>query len=430
MIQHHSPSRLNPLAPVPSPKSSSTDETTDQARRRLWAAILGLGLTQLIGWGATFTALGILGVPIGRELGLPREAVFGGISIMLLISAILAPSIGRRIDRDGARSVMVPGTLVGALALLVIACAHGPLVYWAGWAMFGVAVAMMMTNAAVPALVDIAGPQSRRAVSAFTIITGLTSTVFLPLTAWLEMRYGWRITVFIFSLLFLVICLPIHVLVLPGQRLSREVAGKADTTFSWNGDLPPGARRLCFWLVALWMMLQGFVVWGFNVQVIDILEGLGLSHADAIFIWAFAGPAQAIVRVGDLVSGGRTGIMKLAVLSAVAMPIGFAVLWIAGLSLPAAGVLALASGAGQGLHAVARNLVPLKLFGLRTYGTTMGQLSLPLNICNAISPLVFALLISRVSAGAALAVTAAASCLALAAVIALGRIARQAETGA
>jgi MFS family permease len=408
---------------VSAPVTTSALAAHAPSLRRLWPAIIGLGITQLIGWGATFTALGVLGVPIGRDLGLPREAVFGGISVMLLVSAVLAPGVGRRIDRDGAREVMLAGTLVGAFALLVIACAHGPIVFWAGWGIFGVAVAMSMNNAAVPALVDIAGPQSRRAVSAFTILTGLTSAVFLPLTAWLEHRYGWRLTLLIFSATFIAVCLPIHLAVLPEGRQTHAPSGTGESSVSWDGALPENLRRVGFVLVAVWMALQGFVVWGFNIQVIDILQGMGLTHADAIFIWAFSGPAQALVRVGDLVSGGRAGVMTLALLSASAMPLGFVVFWTLGLSLPMAVVLAIASGAGQGLHAVARSLVPLSLFGMKTYGATMGRLSLPLNICNALSPVVFALLISRVSASAALSITASAVFLSLAAVIALRRLA-------
>jgi MFS family permease len=411
----------------PTPTHSAL-EAPAPSLRRLWPAIAGLGLTQLIGWGATFTALSVLGVPIGRDLGLPREAVFGGVSVMLLVSAVLAPGIGRRIDREGAREVMLAGTLIGAFALLVIACAHGPVVFWTGWGIFGVAVAMSMNNAAVPALVDIAGPQSRRAVSAFTILTGLTSAVFLPLTAWLEQRHGWRITLLMFSATFIAVCLPIHLAVLPVGRQTHAPSATGESSVSWDGVLPENLRRMGFGLVALWLALQGFVVWGFNIQVIDILEGLGLSHGDAIFIWAFSGPAQALVRVGDFVSGGRAGVMTLALISASSMPLGFVVLWTLGLSLPVAGVLAIAAGAGQGLHAVARSLVPLRLFGMRTYGATMGRLSLPLNISNALSPLVYALLISRVSASAALSITAAATFMSLAAVIALRRLAREGDT--
>jgi MFS family permease len=410
------PSHASPVS-QPSPLIA-----TVRSRRRFWAATLGLGITQLIGWGATFTAIGILGVPISRDLALPREAVFGGISIMLLVSAVLAPEIGRRIDRDGARSVMVPGTLVGALALLVIASAHGPLVFWLGWSIFGIAVAMAMNNAAVPALVDIAGADSRRAVSAFTIITGLTGAFFLPLTSWLEQRYGWRVTLMLFSLSFLVISLPIHLAVLPHGRLPRPPVTNSDAAVSWEGAMSSAHRRAAFWLVALWMTLQGFIVWGFNVQVIDILQGAGLPHTDAVYIWTFSGPSQALVRLGDLISGGRTGIMLLAVVSATSMPLGLSVVWLLGLSLPVAGLLAIASGAGQGLHAVARSLVPLHLFGLGTYGATMGKIALPLNLCNAASPLVYALLIARVGAWAALAITAAAALLSLAAILILARL--------
>ena len=97
---------------------------------------------------------------------------------------------------------MVPGSLVGAVALLVIGASQGPLSYWLGWAIFGVAVAMTLTGAAVPALVQIAGPDARQAVTACTIITGVTSAIFLPLTAWLEGCCGWRMTMLIFSVVF------------------------------------------------------------------------------------------------------------------------------------------------------------------------------------------------------------------------------------
>ena len=397
--------------------------------RRLWAPIVGLGLTQLIGWGATFTALGILGAPIARDLNLPREAVFGGVTIMMLVSAALAPSLGRRIDRLGSRHLMVPGSLVGAVALLVIAAAQGPVFYGLGWALLGLTTAMMMTNAAVPALVDIAGPDARRAVTAHTIITGITGAIFLPLTAWLEHRYGWRVTLFVFSLMYLCICLPIHMAVLPHGRSERSQSGGNEAAVSWEGQLPAAWRPLCFSLVALWMALQGFIVWGFNIQVVDILQGVGLSHADAILVWMFAGPAQALTRVADLVSGGRTGIMSLAVLSAVAMPLGFVAVLIGGPSVPAMALLAAAAGAGQGLHAVARSMVPLRLFGLKTFGATMGKLTLPLNICNAAAPLVYSVLIARVGASTALWITCAAALMSLAAVIVLTRIAALASAG-
>ena len=47
------------------------------ARRDTLRAVLGLGVTQIIGWGCSFTAITIFGTPIGQTLGLEREVVFG-----------------------------------------------------------------------------------------------------------------------------------------------------------------------------------------------------------------------------------------------------------------------------------------------------------------------------------------------------------------
>ena len=389
-----------------------------------------MGLTQLIGWGTTFTALAVLGAPIGRDLHMSRTQVFGGISVMLLVSAMLAPRLGRRIDASGARDLMVPGTLIGAVALLVLGVAQGPLSYWIGWAIFGVAVAMMLTNAAVPALVQIAGNDSRRAIGALTIITGVTSAVFLPLTAWLEAHLGWRQTQLVFSLVFIVVCLPIHLAVLPRERPARSVNaggshGGGDAGVSWDGQLPDAWRRTGFWLVSLWMALQGLAVWGFGVQVIDILQGAGLTHAAAIGVCMFSGPSQAAARIADFASGGRSGVMRMALIAAASAPLGFATTFALGMSVPTATGLAIAFGVGQGLYAVARNLVPLRLFGLRTYGATMGLIALPLNLASAAAPLIFSTLIERAGAWPALWLAASAGVLSFASMAALSVLVRR-----
>ena len=123
-----------------------------QSILHLWPVIIGLGVTQMIGWGTSFTALSVLGSPIARDLGLSRLQAFSGISFTLLVSAALAPQLGRRIDADGARTLMLLGPLAGAVSMLVIAVSQGPLSYWFGWSIFGLVVAMMLNNAAVPAL--------------------------------------------------------------------------------------------------------------------------------------------------------------------------------------------------------------------------------------------------------------------------------------
>ena len=50
-------------------------------------AILALGITQIIAWGTTLYALGVLGKPIAADTGWSQGLVFGGLTIGLLVSA-------------------------------------------------------------------------------------------------------------------------------------------------------------------------------------------------------------------------------------------------------------------------------------------------------------------------------------------------------
>ena len=45
-------------------------------------ATAGLGITQIIGWGTTFLMPSVLGRHMERDLALPSEVIYGGITVM------------------------------------------------------------------------------------------------------------------------------------------------------------------------------------------------------------------------------------------------------------------------------------------------------------------------------------------------------------
>jgi hypothetical protein len=53
-----------------------------------------LAVTQLIGWGTSFDMLGVMGRVIAPDLGLPNEVVFGGLTLMMIVSALAGPVTG------------------------------------------------------------------------------------------------------------------------------------------------------------------------------------------------------------------------------------------------------------------------------------------------------------------------------------------------
>ena len=61
-------------------------------RLPLWLVICGLGITQIIGWGTTYYALGALSQDIAAATGWSTTLIFGAFSAALLLSGLdLAP---------------------------------------------------------------------------------------------------------------------------------------------------------------------------------------------------------------------------------------------------------------------------------------------------------------------------------------------------
>ncbi|MCX7340095.1 MAG: hypothetical protein NT037_06160, partial [Hyphomicrobiales bacterium] len=67
--------------------------------------IMALGLTQTIGYGSLFYAYGVLAPAIARDFGVGLDWFFGAFTIGLLLGGLIAPLVGRELDRRGARAV-------------------------------------------------------------------------------------------------------------------------------------------------------------------------------------------------------------------------------------------------------------------------------------------------------------------------------------
>lgn len=360
-------------------------ELTDTAspdRRRIITAIGGLGVTQIIGWGTTFSSLTIFGTTMGVELGLSREAVFGGITVMLLTSALVAPRMGRLVDTKGARPVMMTGSVIVALAMIALAFSQEIVTYLLAWVLVGISIPMMLANAALAGLVQIVGSNARRAITGLMLLNGLTGTIFLPLNALLIQNIGWRNAYLVFAALHLFICLPLHAIILRRRAPEFGAASRVGDR-SIDGMLPPDRRRAAFVMIAIWSCSEGLITWGLYMQIIDVFKGMGLSAAAAIGVWAMVGPSQACARFGELVFGGRYSILMTAGLSAILTTSSFLFILPFSASITTAAAFSICIGLGHGFFAIARNTLPLMLFGAREYGTYMGRAC----CCRRISPM-------------------------------------------
>ncbi len=375
----------------------------------LWA----LGAAQILGWGTTFYLPAVLGPPIGASLGLGQDIVFGGVTVMYLVGATLAPRFGRMIDARGARPVMAAGCLVAAVALALLAMAQGLAGYVAAWVIIGVMLPMTLGQAGYAAIAQSVPPQAaRRAMTLMTLMTGVTSTIAWPATAALEARLGWRGTCFAFAAGHVLVALPLYLAVLPRTAPVRE--GE-----DGRPRAPLVLPRGRFLLLVLALGLPNAITSGLSLVSIALLAALGHAPAAAIAIAALHGPAQIVARMVDLALGPRTTAMATGLFAAVLMPLSLLPL-LAGGDVGWASLFTITFGVSSGLMTVVRAALPLELAGASGYGTLTGRLALPGNVMIAAAPPLFA---AMLQAGGPLAAAGLAGGLSLVALAALAVLA-------
>lgn len=358
--------------------------------------ICGLVVTRIVGWGSTFYALSVLARDIERDLGLDVTTVFGGITLLLVTGAALAPAVGPHLDRAGTRGAMCLGALFCALGLVLLGVAQGPVSYLASWVVIGIGHAFSLANVGGVTIAHLVGPQARRVIGLMMLATGLSSTVFWPLTAALSAGFGWRTTLLVFAAMQILIVLPIYAAV-PRYRqgAADAVTPAAGAPRPEEARVAPIDRRTAFWLIAAIFSASGLVSWGLPLHLIDLLRDSGISQAEAVGIAALSGPATLLARLVDATLGERLPVERTALAGLMLGPLACLVLVLAPGTALAATVFVVSFSAAMGVISVARATLPLALFGREGYGTLMGRLTVPQNLAFAAAPLLFAAMIAQ-----------------------------------
>ncbi len=380
-------------------------------------ATVGLCLTQIVGWGTTFLMPSVLGRHFERDLDLPSEVVYGGITVMFGVGALFAPRVGRLLDRTGARSVMTIGSVVYALSLAALSFSQGLVSYLLCWAAMGVASTLALNTPASIALAQIAGSRARQAIAILAIIGGFASTVFWPLSEALEAFLSWRGVLLVYAAIHLLVCAPVHLLVLPG----RPTVGTQAAASTTPAPPPSDHTKRIFLLLAVAFSCGAFIFTGFIVHAIGVMRGLGHDPASALLLASLIGPAQVAVRVVELVFGHRYAISTSTLFAAAVLPLGLGLAFLAGGNFAVALLCLVAYGIANGLKAVLRATLPLALFGRAQFGTYLGRLALPQGIVSAAAPPVLAAVMANYGAEGVLAVNFVIATIALVATVLLIR---------
>ena len=384
--------------PAHVPETSRRERLATAVRDPVTRAIWAVGIGQIVSWGTTLYALGVLGKSVAADTGWSLGLVYGGLTTGLLVSSVVSTAMGRLIDRRGGRAVMVAGALLSALGLTLVAIAQAPVVYLAAWALVGLAMRMSLYDAAFAAIVQVSPARGRRSISFVTLFGGFASTVFWPIGFWLAAQYGWRGTLLIFAAINLLAAAPLYLTGLahretaPASTPTATDAAPIATPIA-NAHLDGGARRFALVMFGLIMAANAAVFGALAAHLLPLIAATGVGAKEAVMLAALKGVAQVASRLADVVFGAALHPVTLGRIATAILPLSLIILIAAGMNFWGALAFTLVLGASNGLNTIVRGAVPLALFGPNGYGAVLGLLATPYLLLNALAPTAFAVLV-------------------------------------
>jgi MFS family permease len=376
---------------------------------------VALGFTQTVAWASSTYLPAILAVPMAADLGVAPATVFGAFSASLVVMALAGPPVGRAIDRHGGRGVLALSNLVLAAGLAWLALAGGPLNLYLAWCLLGVGMALGLYDAAFATLVRLYGSAARLPITGITLIAGFASTVGWPLTAWLAGIGGWRVACLAWAAIHVVVALPANLLCLP------RAAAASQSTHSPSLAEAGNVKAATMPLLIVFAATTAFVTSAMAAHLPGLLLAMGASGVVAVAAASLLGPAQVVARMVEIATARRYRVHPLvpARLATALHPVAGAALAFFGGGAVAAMAFSLLHGAGNGLITIVRGTLPLALFGQAGYGERQGVIAILARAMQAAAPLTYAWVLYNVGPRAAIALTAALSLVALAALLAL-----------
>ena len=371
-----------------------------------WVVITALGVTQIISWGSIYYVFGPLLSHFERDLGATKTSVVGAFSVALLVSGLLAPVVGRRIDGAGGRWVMAGGSLLGAAALALLGHVASLAQLYVVWSLLGLAMAATLYEPAFAVVTQLMSANYRKGITVLTLFGGFASTVFWPLAQALIDALGWRDAVQVLALINLLVCVPLHLVLLPGRRHApahHDVPAARESK-----ALHEVLREPSFYFLCGAFTFNAVVFSAMAVHMLPMLVEKGLTALQAASVGAMVGPMQVAGRAVELAFGRRFKALHVGMVAVTMLPLSLVVFYLLG-PVPAAFLLfAFLYGAGNGVVTIVRGTIPAELFGRQHYGAVNGAMAAPVLLAKALGPFIAAVLWSLVGNYSSLALVLAA----------------------
>jgi MFS family permease len=359
-----------------------------------WVLAIVLGFTETVSWGVLYYTFSVLIAPTTAEMGWSRAQVSGALSAMLVVSGLAGLWVGRWLDEHGPRLLMTAGSIAAVPLVIAWSQVRDLFSFYVIWICIGVAFAAVNYGPAFATMIVWFRRDRSRALTLVTLVAGFSSTVFVPLAAWLVSVQGWRAALVTLALVLGVLTIAPHALLL--RRRPADIGLGVDGNRLETGDgvttaLPElsasfreALRHPTFKWLALAFALYALGV-GVPVHLVAYLGDHGYSLGFAAAATGGIGAAQVLGRLLFAPLERRLAPRTVSLLIYVGQPLALLILLFVPSEL---GIIAFVVlfGAARGAETLVRSTIVAGLYGPRRIASIAAVLTLATTLTQAIAP--------------------------------------------
>jgi MFS transporter, OFA family, oxalate/formate antiporter len=322
------------------------------------------------------------------DMGWSRTEIMTSFSILIAVICVTAPFVGRTVDRFGARRVICGGALVSSTGMLLLSHMSGLFHLYLAYVLLGLGAAA--TGAVTLTYVVSQWFSKRRGMAIGILATGMAvgGLIFLPLIAvWLIPHFGWRGAYRILTVIIALGIIPFCAAVVrtkpadvglhpdnipPVALHDSDVAGRHVLHIPLKSALTTSA----FWFIAISLVLNHTHVGVFQ-SVFPHLKDMGFSTGVA----ASALSATSITAcLGMFIFGWLCDKIRPQYASAIGLcviALSIVILLNVGPGSPVTLIwfYAVVMGLGMGSWLTTMSTLTSSTFGIASYGTIFGVLT-------------------------------------------------------
>lgn len=268
---------------------------------RRWLQVAAAAMFINTSYGTLSYAFSVLVTKSGPGGEFGAGTVSLGFGLALLVSGAAGIFAGTIADLLGTRRLMAGGAVAGCAGLALLGAVHEPWQFVAVMAaVLGPAMAAtfyepvyVLMNRWFPA------EERPRAYGVLTLLSGISITIFTPLTRWLVDELGWRQAVVVLGLILLGIGTAVPAVL--REPMDRRESAPRLTPRGFAREAREGARQAnaAFWTFTLAFVVATVAFSGFSFHMIAQLETRGFEEtavASAIAITGIVSlPARLIL---------------------------------------------------------------------------------------------------------------------------------------